>query len=61
MKIGPDKTETLDIFNYMRNILSDASVVLDNLKRLHEAKTDLKTSIKMFKTATSPKPQADIS
>ena len=57
--IGPDKTETLVIFNSMRNTLADASVVLDNLKRIHKAKTDLRTAMKMFKTATSPKPQAD--
>ena len=57
--IGPNKTETLVIFNNMRTTLADASVVLDNLKRLHKGKTDLRTAMKMFKTATSPKPQAD--
>ena len=58
-QVGPDRSETLGIFNRMRDTLADAYVVLDNLKRLHKTKTILRTAMGMFNHVTSLRPQAD--
>ena len=59
MKVGPEQTETLAIFNKMKETCNNALVVLDNLKNLHKHKNVLRTATRMFNEATAAKPQVD--
>ena len=43
----------MDIFRNVRDTFAEISVVLDNLRRLHREKTNLRTVTEMFKTTTS--------
>ena len=59
MKVGPEHTERLAIFNKMKETCNDALVVLDNLTNLHKHKNMLRIATRMFNEATAVKPQVD--
>ena len=58
-QIGPSQSETLVIFSKMKETLADAFAVLNNLKKLHKMKNELRTAMRMINDMTFSKPQVD--
>ena len=57
MKVGPEQTESLAIFNSMMETYKEVLTILDVLKDVHKHKKSLRVATRMLNEATSMKPR----
>ena len=57
MKVGPEQTESLAIFNSMMKTCREVLTILDILENVHKHKKSLRVATRMLNEATMMKPR----